>query len=64
MGSGNVSFDKVFAVPQAPGHLISTDSITDGHDGHDKSTESSDSSVEEMKDSNEKEGTSLHFACF
>lgn len=62
MGSGDVSFDKVFAVPQAPGHLISIESITDGHDGQDKSTESSDSSIDEVKDSNDKEGTlNSHF---
>lgn len=57
MGSGDVSFDKVFAVPQAPGHLINVESITDSHDGQDKSTESSESSVDEVKESNDKEGT-------
>lgn len=54
MGSGDVSFDKVFAVPQAPGHLISIESITDGQDGQDKSTESSDSSVDEVKEGSRK----------
>lgn len=63
MGSGDVSFDKVFAVPQAPGHLNIADSISDGHDGHDKSTESSDSSVDEQKDSNDKEGMSTQLQC-
>lgn len=64
MGSGDVSFDKVFAVPQAPGHLNSIDNIiSDGHDGHDKSTESSDSSVDELKDSNEKDGTMKSHIC-
>lgn len=58
MGSGDVSFDKVFAVPQAPGHLNSVDNVIDSHDGQDKSTESSDSSVDDLKNSHEKEGTS------
>lgn len=56
MGSGDVSFDKVFAVPQAPGLANTHDCPTDGGDGRDKSTESSDSSLDEPKDSNDKEG--------
>lgn len=65
MGSGDVSFDKVFAVPQAPGHLNNIDNIiSDKDDGNDKSTESSDSSVDELKDSNEKEGTMKSHICY
>lgn len=59
MGSGDVSFDKVFAVPQAPGLLVSNDNMNECHDRNDKSTESSDSSVDELKDSNDKEGNLL-----
>lgn len=52
MGTGDVSFDKVFAVPQAPGNMNSIDSNNDGIDGQgqDKSAESSDNSVDDPKE--------------
>lgn len=60
VGSGDVNFDKVFSVPQAPGSDRNT--TTSNHtevifaDNQNKSTESSDSSIDEQKDSDEKEG--------
>lgn len=60
VGSGDVNFDKVFSVPQAPGSDRNT--TTNNHnevisaDNQNKSTESSDSSIDEQKDSDEKEG--------
>lgn len=52
MGTGDVSFDKVFAVPQAPGNMNSIDTNNDGIDGQgqDKSAESSDISVDDPKE--------------
>lgn len=66
MGSGDVSFDKVFSVPQVPGNGggIGGETITDGNtDSRMKSTESSDDSVDEQKDSDEKEGNFKWFRC-
>lgn len=60
VGSGDVNFDKVFSVPQAPGidRGVNANSHTDViSDNQNKSTESSDNSIEEQKDSDEKEGT-------
>lgn len=59
MGSGDVNFDKVFSVPQAPGtdrapNNQNIEVIADNNPN--KSTESSDSSIDEQKDSDEKEG--------
>ncbi|XP_031625117.1 coronin-7 isoform X2 [Contarinia nasturtii] len=54
VGSGDVNFDKVFSVPQAPGANNHNEVTSDNQN---KSTESSDSSidVDEQKDSDEKE---------
>lgn len=60
VGSGDVNFDKVFSVPQAPG--IDRPTNANNHNNEvitpiqNKSTESSDSSIDEQKDSDEKEG--------
>lgn len=60
VGSGDVNFDKVFSVPQAPG--IDRPTNANNHNSevitpvHNKSTESSDSSNDEQKDSDEKDG--------
>lgn len=60
VGSGDVNFDKVFSVPQAPG--IDRPTNANNHNNEiitpvqNKSTESSDSSNDEQKDSDEKEG--------
>lgn len=55
IGSGDVNFDKVFSVPQAPG-FERVSSTQNSIISHDKSTESSDGSIDEQKDSDEKEG--------
>lgn len=61
VGSGDVNFDKVFSVPQAPGSERNSSSNNHNEiistDNQNKSTESSDSSIDEQKDSDEKEGT-------
>lgn len=66
VGSGDVNFDKVFSVPQAPGSErsvtvnanINTNTYTEviSVDNQNKSNESSDNSIDEQKDSDEKEG--------
>ncbi|XP_055297262.1 coronin-7 isoform X7 [Sitodiplosis mosellana] len=62
VGSGDVNFDKVFSVPQAPGSERNSTSSNHNEaisttDNQNKSTESSDNSIDEQKDSDEKEGT-------
>lgn len=61
VGSGDVNFDKVFSVPQAPG--IDRPTNANNHNNEvitpiqNKSTESPDSSIDEQKDSSDdKEG--------
>lgn len=64
MGSSDVSFDKVFSVPQVPvGPINDTGVNNENHsllsnasNNGNKSTESSDGSIDELKDSDEKEG--------
>lgn len=61
VGSGDVNFDKVFSVPQAPGSERNSTSsnhneVISTTDNQSKSTESSDNSIDEQKDSDEKEG--------
>ena len=61
VGSGDVNFDKVFSVPQAPGSERNSTSsnhneVISTTDNQNKSTESSDNSIDEQKDSDEKEG--------
>lgn len=57
VGSGDVSFDKVFSVPQVPGN----ERVSGGDSApvENKSTDSSDGSVDEQKDSDEKEGKKI-----
>ncbi|XP_055297269.1 coronin-7 isoform X11 [Sitodiplosis mosellana] len=60
VGSGDVNFDKVFSVPQAPGSERNSTSSNHNEaisttDNQNKSTESSDNSIDEQKDSDEKE---------
>lgn len=64
VGSGDVNFDKVFSVPQAPGNERITNTVTSSEiisDNQNKSTESSDNSIDEQKDSDEKEGNLADF---
>lgn len=60
VGSGDVNFDKVFSVPQAPGIDRTTNANNHNNDDitpiQNKSTESSDSSIDEQKDSDDKDG--------
>lgn len=65
MGSGDVSFDKVFSVPQVPSgptsinDTVNVDNqniLSSASKNGNKSTESSDGSIDEQKDSSEKEG--------
>lgn len=58
VGSGDVNFDKVFSVPQAPGADRGANNQNNEvvSDNPNKSAESSDSSIDEQKDSDEKEG--------
>lgn len=57
VGSGDVNFDKVFSVPQAPGSTAPNNYNEVISDDQNKSTESSDNSIDEQKDSDEKEGS-------
>lgn len=54
MGSNDITFDKVFSVPQVPGTNIEVDNTN-------RSTESSDSSIDEQKDGDEKDGDSVQY---
>lgn len=61
VGSGDVNFDKVFSVPQAPGAERTTSANNHNNEVitpiQNKSTESSDSSIDEQKDAEiEKDG--------
>lgn len=51
VGSGEVSFDKVFSVPQAPG---SGEEVKNGN-GHPKTSESPELEIDDQRDSDEKE---------
>lgn len=53
MSSNEISFDKVFNVPQVPGHIDGTNNNEEAN----RSNESSDNSIEELRDSDGKEGT-------
>lgn len=54
MGSNDITFDKVFSVPQVPGNADLINVETENNSN--RSTESSDSSIDEQKDSDEKDG--------
>lgn len=58
MGANEVSFDKVFSVPQVPGNTES--SVVEAEPVY-RSNESSDNSIDEQKDSDEKDGKFIVF---
>lgn len=56
MSSNEISFDKVFNVPQVPGHVDGANNNEETN----RSTESSDNSIDELRDSDGKEGEFFH----